>query len=137
MTGRMQIVARVSGRRAWTVEQKLSILRDAFGPGGSVRTALERHEVSSGLVYTWRRQAMSGELAGTPRPALPVFAEVRVADDGPRATPALIAPLSPVLPLSTEPIGRIGIELPSGIKLSVDASVDVGALGRVLSMLAR
>lgn len=134
MTGRMQVVVRVSGRRAWTVEQKLAILRDAFGPGGSVRATLERHEVSSGLVYTWRRQAMSGELAGTPRPALPVFAEVRVTDDGPVTTPAL---MSPVLPLSTEPIGRIGIELPSGIKLSVDASVDIDALGRVLSMLAR
>lgn len=133
----MQIVARMSGRRAWTVEQKLAILRDAFGPSGSVKAALERHEVSSGLVYTWRRQAMSGELAGTPRPALPVFAEVRVTDDGSVPTPALRAPKSPVIPLSTEPIGRIGIELPSGIKLSVDASVDIDALGRVLSMLTR
>jgi len=137
MTGRMQIVARVSGRRAWTVEQKLAILRDAFGPSGSVKAALERHEVSSGLVYTWRRQAMSGELAGTPRPTLPVFAEVRVTDDGSVTTPALRPPMSPVIPLSTEPIGRIGIELPSGIKLSVDASVDIDALGRVLLMLAR
>lgn len=52
MTGRMQVVARLSGRRAWTVEQKLAILRDAFGASGSVKAALELHEVSSGLVYT-------------------------------------------------------------------------------------
>ncbi len=55
MSGRIQIVGRVSGRRHWTVEQKLAILRDAFGPEGSVRAAVERHEVGSGAIYTWRR----------------------------------------------------------------------------------
>ena len=38
MTGRMSslitVIDRVSGRRYWTVEQKLAMLRDAFGPGG-------------------------------------------------------------------------------------------------------
>lgn len=64
MTGRMTAIARVSGRRLWTVDQKLLMLRDAFGSGGGVRTAMERHEVSSGQLYTWRKQAMSGELRG-------------------------------------------------------------------------
>lgn len=45
MTTRIEVAARVSGRRYWTVEQKLAILRDAFGPDGSVRDACERHEV--------------------------------------------------------------------------------------------
>lgn len=78
MSSGIEVVARVAGRRAWTVEQKLTILRDAFGPGGSARRSLERHWVSSGLLYTWRRQAMSGELAGTLRPAHPSFAEMQV-----------------------------------------------------------
>lgn len=138
MTGRIEVVARVSGRRAWTVEQKLAMLRDAFGPGGSVRSAMERHEVTSGLLYTWRRQAMSGELAGTPRPALlgpvldaaPCFAEVRVAEDA--------APLpAPASPVCAEAPGRIAIELPSGVRISVDAAVDADALGRVLAALTR
>ena len=64
MSSRIEIVGRVSGRRHWTVEQKLAILRDAFGPGGSVRAAIEQHEVGSGAIYTWRRQAMSGALTG-------------------------------------------------------------------------
>jgi transposase len=64
MTARVEIIGRVSCRRRWTVEQKLSMLRDAFGSGGCVRTAMERHEVSSGQLYTWRNQAMSGELTG-------------------------------------------------------------------------
>jgi len=30
------------------------------------RAAVERHEVGSGAIYTWRRQAMSGALSGVP-----------------------------------------------------------------------
>ena len=139
MSSRIEVVARVSGRRAWTVEQKLAMLRDAFGPSGSVRASIERHEVSSGLLYTWRRQAMSGELASTPRPALlgpmveattPCFAEVRVLDQ-----PSAPAPARP--PVCADPPGRIGIELPSGVRLSVDAAVDAEALSRVLGALGR
>ena len=128
MSGRIEAVARVSGRRRWTVEQKLSILRDAFGPNGSVRDAVERHEVGSGQLYTWRRQAMAG-VAGAARPTVPAFAQVQIAAE----------PVVPRLPEPTvfEPAGKIGIELPSGIKLSVDAMVDAEALARVLSVVSR
>lgn len=141
-TARIEVVARLSGRRAWTVEQKLAMLRDAFGPGGSIRGAMERHEVTSGLLYTWRRQAVTGELAATPRPALPspvvgappCFAEVRMADH----VPPLPAPASPVtVPACAEAPGRIAIELPSGVRIHVDATVDADALGRVMAALAR
>lgn len=136
MTSRIEVIARVSGRRFWTIEQKLMMLRDAFGPGGSVRSAMERHEVTSGLLYTWRRKAMSGQLLNPPLKTLPSsvagpsFAEVRVTE------PVAIPP--PQLPLSiSDALGRIGIELPSGVRLSVDATVDADALGRVLSVLSR
>ena len=129
MTSRIEVVARVSGRRYWTVEQKLGMLRDAFGSGGSVRAAIERHEISSGLLYTWRKQAMSGELTGiAPVAALPDFAEVRIA-----AHQAPIAALPP--PPSPDVSGRISIELPSGIRINVDAQVDAAALARVLAVL--
>jgi transposase len=134
MTSRMTVIARVSGRRLWTVDQKLLMLRDAFGSGGGVRTAMERHEVSSGQLYTWRKQAMSGELSGfsAPAPALapvlprsvPCFAAVEIAEPEQRHVVA-------------EPLGQIGIELSSGIKLTVDAGVDADALARVLSVVGR
>lgn len=137
MTGRIEVIARVSGRRFWSVEQKLAMLRDAFGPGGSVRSAMERHEVTSGLLYTWRRNAMAGLLLDGPVKTLPrstedvgvSFAEVSIAD--PVAIPL---PAPPPVP---EALGKITIEFPSGIRLSVDASVDAEALGRVLSALGR
>lgn len=118
MTTRIEVAGRVSGRRRWTVEQKLAILRDAFGPEGSVRAACDRHEVGSGAVYTWRRQAMSGELTGVRPPALPAFSEVEVADP-------VVRDVAPSVPSHC---GQIGIELPTGVRLTVDAMVDADAL---------
>ena len=126
MSSRIEVVSRVSGRRRWTVEQKLAVLRDAFGPEGCVRSACERHEVGSGSIYTWRRQAMSGELAGVRKPIEPVFAEVQISE------PALPAPTVVARSSSV-----IGIELPSGIRVSVDSTVDADALSRVIGILTR
>ena len=120
MTGRIEVVGRVSGRRRWAVEQKLAILHDAFGPEGSLRAACEHHEVSAAQLYSWRRQAVSGELTHV-TPALPAFAAVEV--DEARG---------PALPASAN---RITIELPSGVRLTIDASVDPQALARVLGVL--
>jgi transposase len=90
---------------------------------------MERHEVTSGLLYTWRRRAMSGQL-GAARPALPSFAEVRVAE------PAMLSPVVST-PSAADAPGRIAIELPSGVRVSVDAAVDAEALARVLGVLTR
>ena len=136
MSGRIEVIARVSGRRYWSVEQKLTMLRDAFGPGGSVRSAMERHDVISGSLYTWRRNAMAGMLLDRSARTLPPaieepadsrFAEVAIID------PAVAAPPPPMPDIAS----KIAIELPSGIRLSVDASIDAEALGRVLSVLQR
>ena len=127
MTSRVEVIGRISGRRYWTVDQKLGMLRDAVGSGGSVRAAIERHEISSGLLYTWRKLAISGELTGiTLVAALPDFAEVRIA--APEQQVALLPP-------SPDASSRISIELPSGIRISVDAQVDAAALARVLAVL--
>ena len=114
-------IAVVGGRRRWSVDQKLSILREAFGPDGSVSATCQRHAVGSGMLYTWRRQALSGDLTGAKRASVPSFAEGEVS--GP--TTALAGS------------GHIGIELPSGVRLTVDAAVDTDALARVMSVLAR
>ncbi len=123
MTGRMEVVGRLSGRRRWSDAEKLEILAEAFHPGVRVCDVIARREVSSSLIYTWRKQLREGKLTGA-MPSLPVFAEVRVAE------PVAPAPeLAPCLP------GLIQIELPGGVRVSVDAGVDAGALAQVLSVL--
>ena len=111
----------VGGRRRWSVDQKLAILREAFGPDGSVSATCQRHAVGSGMLYTWRRQALAGDLTGAKRTRAPSFAEVEVS----------------VPTAATAGSGQIGIELPSGVRLTVDAAVDADALARVMSVLAR
>lgn len=123
-TGRVEVVGRVSSRRNWSDAEKLEILADAFRPGVRVRDVLERRDLSSGLVYTWRKQARLG-LLGSVTPALPALTEVRVAPCD------SIAPSSQPAP----PTGLIRIDLPGGVRVSVDAAVDAGALARVLSVL--
>lgn len=95
MSGRIAVVG---GRRRWSVDQKLVILREAFGPDGSVSATCQRHAVGSGLLYTWRRQALAGDLTGAKRTPVPSFAEVEVS--------------VPTTALAGS--GQIGIELPSG-----------------------
>lgn len=118
MSSRIEVVG---GRRRWSVDQKLSILREAFGPDGSVSVTCQRHAVGSGMLYTWRRQALAGDLTGAKRTPTPSFAEVEV------SVPSAALAGS----------GHIGIELPSGVRLTVDAAVDADALARVMSVLAR
>src|SRR3546814_11685739 len=109
------------GRRRWSVDQELSILREAFGPDGSVSAACQRHAVGSGMLYTWRRQALAGDLTGAKRTPVPSFAEVEV------SVPAT----------ATAGSGQIGIELPADVRLTVDAAVDAASLVRAFSVIAR
>ena len=122
-TGRVEVVGRVSGRRSWSDAEKLEILAEAFRPGGRVCDVIAHREVSSSLIYTWRKQLREGKLAGA-MPSLPVFAEVQVAE------------LTPPAPQPAPyPSGLIQIELPGGVRVSVDAGVDADVLARVLSVL--
>ena len=118
MTDHIEVVNRVSGRRRWTMEQKLAILHEA-GARGSLRAACERHKLSPAQLYSWRRQIVFGERGE----ATPTFASVEVTTAGGPATSA------------SDWANRIIIELPSGVRLTVDAGVDPQALARVLSVL--
>jgi transposase len=45
-------------RRRWSPDQRLEILETAFAPGANVSEVARRFDVSTGLLYTWRRQAL-------------------------------------------------------------------------------
>ena len=47
-------------RRRWRSEHKAAILEEAFAPGVVVADVARRYEVSTSLIYQWRREAMAG-----------------------------------------------------------------------------
>ncbi len=134
--GAVQVIARMSVKRAWTTSQKMAILDEAFAPGASVLKVAERHEINTGQLYTWRRLLLEGSLTG-PKPAAPTFARVNMAPEIaalPRPAPVSAAPA----PTEVEPAHRSGmieIEFVSGVRVGVDGDVNGKALKRVLDAL--
>src|SRR5215472_4190446 len=51
-------------RRRWSLEEKLRILAQSVAPGSSASLVCRLHGISSGQLYTWRRQFRTGELTG-------------------------------------------------------------------------
>lgn len=46
-------------RRRWSPDQRLEILEAAFAPGANLTEVARRFDVSTGLLYTRRRQALT------------------------------------------------------------------------------
>jgi transposase len=130
----IEVVTRAE-RRRFDSEEKFAIVRETLVPGASVGEVARRHGLSAGLVYTWRKRALAGALAG--------FAPVEVEGvepDGIAASRTAIPgpPASDVAPGRSarfEPAGMIEVELPNGWRVRVGGDVDTGALRRVFSVL--
>lgn len=111
--GQVTVFSGPERRRRWSDEERLQIVAEAFAPGARVADACRRHDVSSGLIYTWRRKLLDAGVAqeASSPEALPtpVFVEA-VMDDDPAAAasygehPAMI------------------IDLPRGKRLSIFAA---------------
>ena len=129
----MEIITGVERRRRWRLEEKLRIVAEAERPGASFNDVARRHEVSRGLLWTWRRQVREGVLA-----SVPVFVPVRIADDAPPPSRLALPPPCPApvqaAPAETE---RIEIALPDGTCIRVGADVGVAALRRVMTAVRR
>ena len=127
---RGEVLAGPERRRRWSVEEKLRILAQSVAPGSSASLACRLHGISSGQLYTWRRQFRTGELTG--------FAPVLVAPPADEL-PAAAAPIDLVPPVcaAEQPVGGlIEMELPSGVKLRLTGAVDAVMLRQVLSALS-
>ena len=136
-SGRVQVIARMSSRRSWSQDEKLAILDEAFGAGGSVSRTAGHHAIGTGQIYTWRRLALDDSL-GAPQPSAPTFARVEIAEAPPQGS--AVARREPgrcdmALPAAKPTPALIEIELPSGVRVRVDGGVDGKALKRVLAAL--
>ena len=134
--GPVEVITRGERRRIWTPEQKRDIVMESLELGGSPIAVARRHGIGSGLLYTWRRQMVEGQLKAL-RPVAPSFVPIALADD----TAAVAeAPMPQVASLATLPAGApasIEIVLADGVTVRVGAVVDEVALRRVLAALGR
>jgi transposase len=71
----VEVITRGERRRIWTPEQKRDIVMESLEPGGSPIAVARRHGIGSGLLYTWRRQLVEGQLKAL-LPAPPSFVPV-------------------------------------------------------------
>ena len=144
-SGRVEFITRGDRRRVWAVEQKRAIALESLDPGTTPTAVARRYGITSGLLYTWRRQLREGQLGSALQPVAG-FARVELVGEVPRLTapepvqpdPPPPAPLPQALQVQTPPpAGLIEIALPGGASVRVDASVDGAALRRVLAALER
>ncbi len=104
--GQMTVFGGPERRRRWSEEERLQILAEAFAPGAFVAQVARRHDVSTALIYTWRRKLCQPvEESGTTLPAEAGFAEAVVVDDQ-RADPA---PSHPAIVVDLARVGRMSI----------------------------
>jgi transposase len=133
----VEVITRGERRRVWTDAQKQDIVLESLIPGGSPIAVARQHGIGTGLLYTWRRQMVEGQLKAL-MPAAPSFMPVAAVPDNQTAAAAPIS--SRVVPAAAaidgDP-GRIEIVLADGVTVRVGAAVDEVALRRVLVALGR
>jgi transposase len=133
----VEVITRGERRRVWTDAQKHDIVLESLEPGGSPVAVARRHGIGTGLLYTWRRQMVEGQLKAL-MPAAPSFVPVAAVPDG------AVAAVDPPVPEAPCPAARpdaapapIEIVLPDGVMVRVSAAVEAAALRRVLAALGR
>lgn len=92
----------------------MQILSEAFAPGALVAQVARRHDVSTGLIYTWRRNFRRRAAACDAPAVVAGFAEAVVVDEGPVELPAAHA--------------AIAVELPGGGRVSILGSAPPAVL---------
>jgi transposase len=130
----MEIITGVERRRRWRTEDKLRIVAEVERPGACFAEVARRHEVSRGLLWTWRDKVRRGELAAEPAP---MFVPVQVTADppAPRPEPPVAPAPLPTTGTPTGDAGRIEITLPDGTVVRVGEGIGAVALRRVLAVL--
>jgi transposase len=117
-------------RRRWSGEAKARIVAESMVLGAKVAEIARRHEVSRGLIYTWRREARQGLLGGGA--GQPELVPVVVSATG---EPSVV-PQRERRPRDTmKREGTIEITLPSDVRLTVRGCIEERTLRLVLRAL--
>jgi transposase len=125
------------------------MVRECEAPGSSVSIVSRRYDINSNLIFTWRNQIRRGILGdGKAARPVPDFVPVTIIDDQAvaralpmpqavaqrkKSTRRSLVKVGAVTPKPES--GRIEIELPNGVCMRFDSSVEDGTLRRVLAVL--
>lgn len=148
--GRMEVITRTERRRTYSEAEKVAVVAEASVPGVTVREVSRRLGIAESLIYNWRSaQRKATSIASEPLQFIPdgVVTDAVPVEPGTAMRPATLArapakPSSPAAPAEdlvrphpgARP-GGIDIDLPIGVRLSVDSYVNEKALARVLRTL--
>jgi transposase len=102
-------------RRRWHAEDRRRILAAAFAPGAVVADVARQYEISTGLIYTWRRQSLAVESGAAFVPGIVV--------DEP----------APVLPTSSAP--AITVDLAGRVRVRIEATAPAALVAAALRAL--
>jgi transposase len=111
----VEVLAGPERRRRWSIEQRQAIVAAAFKPGAVVRDVARQADVTSSLIYRWRR-----DLRGTANG----FSEVFVTPAGDSVT-------------APPPMPAIEIELAGNVHVRIPAAVSPALAAAVVEALAR
>ena len=64
--GQITVLSGPERRRRWSDEERRQILEEAFAPGACVAQVARRYDVSTALIYTWRRKFCDAVTAPAP-----------------------------------------------------------------------
>ena len=101
--GRAEVLGRVGSRkRVWRPEQKMAIVQESLGSATMPTEVARRYGISTGLLYTWRKQLPSAATEG--------FVPCEIVDAAPAAPMVAALPPSDPLPAATSPLAaRSGV----------------------------
>ncbi len=120
--GQMAVFSGPERRRRWSDQERLEILTEAFSPGACVARVAQQHDVSTSLVYTWRRKLREAGVGSAPVGLPdPGFAEATVVEGTGLA-------LSGTCP-------AIVIELARGKRISIFAAASPALIAAALKAL--
>ena len=126
---RVEVRVEAERRRHWSIEAKLRIVRETLEPGVMAKAVAERHGISTGLLYTWRKQMLNTAMAG--------FVPVQVAAETP--SPMLTATVESSAARESPPDavlnGVIEVQWSSGVRVRAGNGVDAKLLRGVLAEL--
>ena len=115
MVASVEVLASPERRRRWSNEQKQAIVAAAFAPGAVVRDVARQADVTSSLIYRWRRDLQA---------AANGFARVLMAPSG----EGMAAP---------PPLPAIEIEFAGHVRARIPVSVPPALAAAVVAALAR